>query len=348
MCKTVSIKDSLKFPNRLFIDVRTPKEFAQGHLPSAINVPIFSNEERAEVGTLYKQVSVDAAKQLGLEIVSPKLPAIIKTITDYSKQNYQIIVYCWRGGMRSKSIVSILNMLHIAAVQLTGGYKAYRRHVLDSLSAFELKPEIIVLSGPTGVGKTSILNNLSAQGFPIINLEKLANHRGSVFGKIGLGPSTTMPIFETAVLDSLERFQNEPYIIVECESTQIGNVYIPKVLRDKMQAGRKILIEASIPLRVQRIIAEYISNKPIDQSTTNHCIQAISRNLGKKKTAFMLECLANNCIEQLVTSLLTDYYDLLYGFDNSKQAKYDSVINAENLDQAAAELIRYLNQQYPR
>jgi len=341
LCKIISIQDAIPLSNRLFIDVRTPKEFAEGHLPEAINIPIFSNEERATVGTLYKQVSVDAAKQLGVEVVSPKLPAIIKTITAYAKQNVQIVIYCWRGGMRSRSIVNILDMLNISAFQLAGGYKSYRRYVLDHLESYEIKPQILVLHGATGVGKTTILDKLSSQGIPIINLEGLANHRGSVFGQIGLGNSTPMSMFEAAILDHLEELQTKPYFIVECESNRIGNVYIPKVLYQRMQSGKKILVQASIPTRVQRLIAEYSANDSLDKEKIQQSIQAISKNLGKKKTAFLLECLTNNHIEELVSMLLTDYYDLLYGFENSKDKNitYDAVINAEDLDQAAAEIM---------
>ncbi|MBP2654619.1 MAG: selU [Firmicutes bacterium] len=344
--KIVSIQDSLKMPNRLFIDVRTPQEFAQGHLPGAINIPIFSNEERAIVGTLYKQVSVDAAKQRGLEFVSSKLPAIIQSISDYAKQGYQIVIYCWRGGMRSKSIVALLDTLDIAARQLIGGYKSYRRYILDGLETYKLRSEIVVLAGSTGVGKTTILKELAAKGHPTIDLEGLANHRGSVFGQIGLGKSTTMPMFEAAVLEFLEKYQDKPYIIVECESSQIGNVYIPKVLRDGMSIGKKILVQASVSTRVQRIIDEYSSPRAIDAEKIAHCIKAIGKYLGRKKTDFLLQCLANNQIELLVSSLLVDYYDPLYGYDNSKNAQYEAIINAENLEYATAELDTYLKRRY--
>jgi tRNA 2-selenouridine synthase len=342
MCKVVSIQDALKLPKKLFIDVRTPAEFAEGHLPGALNIPIFSNDERAAVGTLYKQVSVDAAKQLGVEIASPKLPAIIKTITAYAKEECQIVIYCWRGGMRSKSIVNILDMLTIPALQLVGGYKSYRRYVMDQLEAFDFKPQVLVLYGATGVGKTTILNKLSSQGIPTINLEKLANHRGSAFGQIGLGKGTTTPLFEAAILEHLKELQTKPYIIVECESNRIGNVFIPKALYQRMQSGKKILVTASVPTRVQRLIAEYSNNDAIDSAIIQHGIEAISRKLGKKKTAFLLECLTNNNIEALVTSLLTDYYDLMYGFGNSKTEEYDAMFSAENLDQATAEIAGYL------
>lgn len=346
MCKVISIQDALKLPNRLFIDVRTPKEFAEGHLPGALNIPIFSNDERATVGTLYKRVSVDAAKQLGVEIVSPKLPDIIKTITAYAKQNYDIVIYCWRGGMRSKSIVNILDMLTISTLQLAGGYKSYRRHILDSLESFVLKPQVLVLHGATGVGKTTILNTLSSQGIPTINLEQLANHRGSVFGQIGLGASTTMPLFESAVLERLEELQTDPYLIVECESSRIGNVYVPKVLYEKMQSGKKILLQASISTRVQRLIAEYRTNDSLDTPMIQKGIEAISKKIGKKKGAFLLECLANNHLEPLVTCLLNDHYDLLYGFDCSKNITYDAIIDAENLEQATAELVALLQKDH--
>lgn len=345
MDNTVCIEDSLSMPNRLFIDVRTPQEFLLGHLPGAINIPLFSNEERAIVGTLYKQVSVDAAKERGLEFVSPKLPAIIKSITDYAKQDYQIIIYCWRGGMRSKSIVTLLNTLNIAARQLVGGYKAYRRYVLDGLETHNMQAEIILLCGLTGVGKTTILEDLAKKGHPAINLEGLANHRGSVFGQIGLGQSTTTPMFEAAVLAYLEKFQASPYIIVECESTQIGSVYIPKVLRERMLLGKKILLEASVPMRVQRIIDEYTGHHAINKANIAHCLQGLYKHIGRKKAALLAECLESNQIERLVTSLLVDYYDVLYAYNPNKE-KYAAVICADNLEHAANQLDAYLKQQY--
>jgi tRNA 2-selenouridine synthase len=344
--KTISIQEALKTPKHLFIDVRTPQEFLQGHLPQAINIPLFSNEERAIVGTLYKQVSVDAAKARGLEFVSPKLPAMIKDITDYAKQDYRIIIYCWRGGMRSKSIVTLLNTLNIAVWQLVGGYKAYRRYVLDCLEDYKIRPDIVVLCGSTGVGKTAILQGLAAKRHPIIDLEGAANHRGSVFGQIGLGKSTTMPMFEAAILDYLDKFQDKPYIIVECESSQIGSVYIPKVLREAMRSGPKILLQASVPTRVQRIIAEYTSSQAIDKEKIAQCIKAIAKYLGRKKTALLFECLEKDQIELLVDSLLVDYYDPLYGYDNANKAEYEAIISADDFAHATAELDAYLKRQY--
>lgn len=342
--KVISIEEALCLPKQLFIDVRTPAEFAEGHLPKAINIPIFSNEERALVGTLYKQVSVEAAKQQGLEIVSPKLPSIIKQITEYGKQHYQIVIYCWRGGMRSQSIASISDMLGVSVHQLRGGYKSYRRYVLDHLESLELKGQTIVLCGSTGVGKTTLLKNLKAQEVPVLDLEGLANHRGSVFGQIGLGKSTSAPLFDAAILKELQNLQAEPYFFVECESKRIGNVYIPNVLFEKMKQGRKILVQASIPTRAQRLITEYTNNSEIDATLIQQSIQAISRKLGKKKTTYLLERLANKELEPLVTTLLTDYYDLLYGFEKSDHADYEVVLDAENLDKATADIIEYFNQ----
>lgn len=340
MHTVLSVEDALHADNPLFIDVRTPAEFSYEHLPNAVNVPIFSNEERAVVGKLYKQVSVDAAKQQGLEYVSPKLPHIIQSITNYAIQGYEIIVYCWRGGMRSRSVVSLLHSMGIPAAQLAGGYKAYRCYVLSRLQALTIKPQAIVLYGPTGVGKTEILCLLEAKGVPVVNLEKLANHRGSAFGKIGLGMPTTAPLFDAAILERLEDIQPQAFFITECESRRIGDIFIPDVLFRHMGAGKRILLQADLTTRVERLLAEY-GGSQLDVALVKQSIAAISHKLGKKKINILYEFLAKNQLEQVVTLLLTDYYDRLYGFDLTLSKSYDATINATTAEQAAEEITAY-------
>lgn len=344
MHKTILIEEVQKLPQTIYIDMRSPAEFSNGHIIGAINIPIFSNEERAEVGTLYKQVGVEQAKERGLAIASVKLPSIVAQIRDLYKAGHPIIIYCWRGGMRSKSIVTILNLMGIQASQLIGGYKAYRRHVLDSLLHYKINPKIIVLCGSTGVGKTSLLQLLAEKGVPIIDLEKLANHRGSVFGQVGLGKPATAQFFDTAILMQLNNLDTQPYILVECESKRIGNIYLPDCLYQAMQTGIHILLYTDIETRVSRLIAEYTD---LDEPNTNAImmsLKALSKRFSAKKMDELLLNFSQGKIRDVVRALLVDYYDPLYGYEKSAQDNYDLSVNCDDLELASLQIIDYLEE----
>lgn len=346
--KIISLDETLKMENIIYIDMRSPNEFEMGHIPGAVNIPLFSNDERAEVGTIYKQIGNEEAKMKGLAIVSTKLPELVSQIRSLHKKGSTVVVYCWRGGMRSKSIVTILEIMGITAYQLLGGYKAYRRYVLDSLEKFPLIPPIVVLCGSTGVGKTILLKKLEKQGVPIIDLEALANHRGSAFGQVGLGRSATAQSFDANLLKKLQSLNCEPYIVVECESKRVGNVYLPDVLYGAMKKGTKILVKASTETRIKRLIAEYtgIYNENYDGIIAS--IKSLSKRFGIKKTQKMLEDFSQGKIDEVVRTLLVDYYDPLYGYETCDPADYDMVLDAEDLNQTVESLIIYLNQQFRR
>lgn len=342
--KIISVEDALKLDNPLFVDMRSPSEYATGHVPGAINIPLFTDDERAIVGTIYKTVGVEEAKQSGLSIVSTKLPEIVSEVKEYYKNGNAVIIYCWRGGMRSKSVVTVLGLMGIKAFQLLGGYKSYRNYVLESLHNFRFSSEIIVLCGSTGVGKTNLLKMLDERGVPVIDLEKLANHRGSVFGQIGLGKPETAQNFEANLLNELKRLNKEPFIVLECESRRIGNIYLPEVLYKSMQIGRKILVCAGIENRISRLIEEYTDLYGNNQASIIAGITSLKKRLGKKKTEEILSNFTNGEIREVVYHLLVDYYDPLYGYENSDPAQYDLIVNADNLEQAARSLISYLEE----
>lgn len=342
MHNTILIEEVQKLPQPIYIDMRSPGEFSTGHITGAINIPIFSNEERAEVGTLYRNFGVEQAKELGLKIASGKLPDIVTQIRNLYKTDRPVIVYCWRGGMRSKSIVTILNLMGVQVSQLVGGYKAYRRHVLDSLLNFKINPKMIVLCGSTGVGKTSLLQLLAKKDIPIIDLEKLANHRGSVFGQIGLGKSVTAQLFDTAILMELNKLNTQPYIVVECESKRIGNIYLPNCLYQAMQSGTQILLHTDIETRISRLIAEYTD---LDETNTNEIImslKALSKRFSAKKMDELLSNFSQGNIRNVVRTLLIDYYDPLYGYEQSGQHNYHVIINCDDLEVASLQIIDYL------
>jgi len=340
--KTISIDDALKMDDPLYIDMRSPSEFHTGHVYGAINIPLFEDDERAEVGTIYKNIGVEEAKIRGLAIASSKLPQIINQICQISKNKNTVIIYCWRGGMRSRSVVTILELLGSSVYQLVGGYKAYRRHVLDSLQSFSLKPKIVVLCGSTGVGKTTLLKLLDEKDIPVIDLEKLANHRGSAFGQVGLGQPETAQNFDANILQELERHNNKPYIVVECESKRVGNVYLPEVLYNAMQKGIKILVHASVETRINRLIEEYTDLYDSNRDAIIASLRVLSKRLGVNKTEYLVDAFSNGRISEVVHVLLVDYYDPLYGYEKSDPSAYDFIVDAENLEQASCLITSYL------
>ncbi len=221
MVAIISVENALNTQDAVFVDTRSPKEFDEDHIPDAINIPILSDEERAIVGTLYKQVSQDKGLAVGMEFYKNKIPSILASIEPHKTKT--LLVYCWRGGLRSKTIAELFASLQYTVFQIQGGYKSYREYVRKKLSNYTLHAHLIVLYGLTGTGKTELL-----QHFPNrIDLEALAGHRGSMYGGIGLKRHSQKK-FENLLLQQLETLKQEKFILVEGESKRIGNVYIPE------------------------------------------------------------------------------------------------------------------------
>ena len=246
----ITFEESLKLHNPLYVDVRAPIEYNEDHIPGAINLPIFDDEERKEVGILYKSLGKDEAIKRGVEIGGKRIVDIIKSLTDIKDKT--IIIYCARGGMRSASVASIINSLGIRAYKIKNGYKSFRKNVLEYLSTKIITPKIFILQGLTGSGKTEILRFLNNS----IDLEAMAGHRSSVFGGIGL-KQNTQKFFETSLWHRLEELKNEKFIIFEGESKKIGNLHIPENIFTQMREGLMISIEAPIRRRIDIIKNEY-------------------------------------------------------------------------------------------
>ena len=212
------LTDALKI-----IDVRSPKEFSQGHIPGAYNLPLFSNEERALVGTCYKQKGKEPAIKLGLEIVGPKMASFIEDARKISP-NKQMLVHCWRGGMRSSSMAWLLELTGFDVSILKGGYKAYRNF---ALAIFNEDYKLKILGGKTGSGKTQLLHQMNKLGIQIIDLEAIAHHKGSAFGKIGHDAQPTSEQFENNLAMALQTLNAKKEIWLEDESKGIGKCFIP-------------------------------------------------------------------------------------------------------------------------
>jgi len=311
--------EASKFLNQsaqhLTIDVRSPKEYAKGHIPHAINIPLFNDEERAIVGTLYKQRGRQPAIEKGLEIVGPKMAQFARVVKPLVKDN-TLYIHCWRGGMRSGSMAWLYRMLGYRVFTLLGGYKAYRNNVLVELS----KPlPYTVLGGYTGSGKTAVLLALAAMGEQVIDLEGIAHHRGSAFGNLGQLPQPSTEFFENLIYQRLSQLDPTKTIWLEDESKNVGSCYIPNGLWGVMRLAPLVVLEIPFEVRVQRLVADYSG---CDMEGLKESIIKIERRLGNEATKKSLEMLAMNDYAE-VARITLRYYDktYLHGL-STKDTKY--------------------------
>lgn len=291
------------------VDARTPLEFADDHLPGAINVPILTNAERVEIGTLYKQQGPQIARVRGLELTCHRFPSIVTTIAEVAAGR-PILVYCWRGGLRSESVALLLEMSGLPVVKLQGGYKAFRQVVSGFFESVSLPVQLVVLHGMTGSGKTEFLNQLPASDWTVIDLEGLARHRGSAFGSLGLGEQPPQKRFETLLWDAFRKAPLDRPIVVEGESKRIGRVTLPGNLHEVMAEGTKIWCEVSVATRVKRLAAEYAHQAyrgPMDEA-----LERIKKKLGGSHYEELKQKLDAWDAEGLAQGLIEQYYDKLY------------------------------------
>jgi tRNA 2-selenouridine synthase len=332
MFQDIAIDDWMKLRQKgelTTIDVRSPSEYEDSTIPGSLNIPLFSDAERAEIGTLYKQVSVEAAKQRGLEIVSAKLPAFVKQFADISGKKG---VFCWRGGMRSRTTATVLSLMDIHVYRLAGGYRAYRKWVVEQLETFVFTPRAVVLHGNTGTGKTAILKRLKQDGFPVLDLESMAGHRGSIFGDIGL-KAHNQRTFDSLLMDELLALCHERHVIFEAESRRIGKIVLPELIVEKRKEAVNILIELPAEERVRQIIRDYEPWKHHEA-----CLKSFRQIKSRMHTPIAMEiesCLQQEKFEPAVEMLLRYYYDPRYGHAaNQNDFAPDFVIQAQNVDEA--------------
>ncbi|TGE32250.1 tRNA 2-selenouridine(34) synthase MnmH [Desulfosporosinus sp. Sb-LF] len=341
MIKEIKVEDLKSLEHPILIDVRSEGEFAEATIPGSINLPLFDNKERAEIGTIYTQSSPILAREQGLRIVSPKLPDLVKTVEKLSREG-PLVLFCWRGGMRSKSLATVVELMGIPIYRLQGGYKAYRNQIVDYFQN-KLPFQVVVLRGNTGVGKTELLRQLRAEGYPAIDLEKLANNRGSVFGAMGLGDPPSQKKFEGLLYEELELLSDFPYIIVECESKRIGRVTLPTNFFTAMQDGIQILHYDSLENRVQRLLNEYTA-VPNALQEIDIALERLIKTLGHVKVRELRDLLETNCLDVFTERLLVEYYDKLYAYPNEPSSEYTFYLNYEDPVKASRELKGYLDE----
>ena len=293
------------------LDVRSPSEFEQGHLPGAISFPLFSDDERAEVGTLYKESGQAMAMAKGLEIVGPKIKAMYELGMGHARDG-KILVYCWRGGKRSESVANLLAMNGLEVQVMEKGYKAFRQWVL---SLFERRLAVRIVGGRTGSGKTKILRALRARGEQTIDLEALADHRGSAFGRLGLTRHVTQAQFENDLAVELSLADERRPLWLEDESRNIGRLILPEALWLQMRAAQVWYIDLPEAVRLRLLMDDYghFGKEEIKAS-----LDKIAERLGGLRYQQALEALDQHNGE-LVASMTLEYYDKTYGHGLGKR-----------------------------
>ncbi|WP_053957381.1 tRNA 2-selenouridine(34) synthase MnmH [Inediibacterium massiliense] len=342
MFTVIDIKEALALEKTLFIDVRSPSEYEDGTILGAINIPILDDSERAIIGTIYKKESKDKATVTGLNLVSHKLPNLYETIRAYSKEYDYIIIFCWRGGMRSRSVCNLLSMLDIPNIyQLKDGYKGYRRHVINYLENDILKYHFIVLHGVTGVGKTHILEELKKEDIPILNLEEMAQNSGSVFGDLVFEKKPpSQKNFESLLFHKMHSFK-ESYIFIESESKRIGNVQIPDHLYHHMMQKYHILIETNLENRVNVILKDYIHHLDQNHEKIKKSLDHLRKRLGNKWVDTLIQKVDEKNYSYVIEYLMKHYYDPLYKY-SIEQYEYDLVIEYKYIKEAVTKLKEFI------
>ncbi len=340
MVKEITVKDALRLPGAKLIDVRSEGEYAEATIPDALNIPLLRDEERRQVGTAYKQKGIKDARTLGLNFVSPRLPEMVKQYQELAGRG-PIVVFCWRGGMRSKSVCSVLDNLGLQVYRLVGGYKAYRRYVNQYLNR-PLPHRVAVIHGLTGVGKTEILRELRSKSAPAVDLEGLANNRGSVFGQIGMCPQPSQKMFDGLLVRELAFWEPKGYIIVECESRRIGRIILPSSLFEKMKSGTKILAYCSLKERIERIKRMYAGNNGQNKEELKTAIKSLEKRIGKSRAAEFGEMVDQGILDEVVEYLLVNYYDPLYHYPAQPAAGYDLCVDTTDPGRSAETIKNYL------
>ena len=328
----VSVIEALCEENTL-IDVRTAQEYEKGSIPDAFNYPLFDNLERAEIGVIYRKIGKNAAVVKGLEFFEPRIQQFLSSLTDLKSK--RLVVFCARGGMRSASVVRLLQYQGFQAAQLQGGYKSFRSYVLRQLR--KPVPPLIVLHGSTGVGKTLLLKKLPDH----LDLEEFAGHRSSLFGAINKMPQTQKN-FEALLAKKILELPNTRPVFIEGESRKVGKVFIPQSLAEAMKYGTLVLLQASFDTRIRRIVKEY---KICDEQTllkTDSILQSMQKVLGKKKAEQLRQWLRKGEFENIVHVLLEEYYDPRYQHA-MRMNEYALKLSAEDLNSAAEKLVRFRN-----
>ncbi len=340
MAETISIDNFLLLSDYVpVVDVRSPAEFEQAHFPSAINIPLLSNEERKIIGTLYKKTSREEAIHTGFEIIAGKTSSLIASGLEAAK-NSELLVYCWRGGIRSASVVWLFEQQGIKCHLLSGGYKNYRRSFKKYLSS---GLNLNVLGGMTGSGKTDILKELKALGQQVIDLEGIAHHKGSAFGSLGEEKQPTTEQFENYLYLEFAKLDKSKAIWVEDESRNIGRVFVPEELFALMRRSSLYIINLSKDKRIERLVVDY--GKYPDHLLIER-IERIGRKIGGQNMKTAIEAIRSKNYQKAADISLS-YYDKTYNFglgERPNVQKFDVMCANPDAKENAESLLTLIKQ----
>jgi len=342
---TIRALDSAGFDT--IIDVRAPSEYAQDHVPGAINLPVLSDAERAQVGTIYKQDSPFAARKLGAALVARNAAHHLQTALAAKPGSWQPLVYCWRGGQRSGSFATILSQIGWRVSVLDGGYKCWRALVGAQVYDTPFPAPVVLLSGGTGTGKTDILHHAAAHGAQVIDLEGMAEHRGSVFGGTTAQPS--QKLFETRLAMAIAALDPARPVLIEAESNRIGSIRLPPALWDAMRSASVIEISAPLPAR-----AAYIGHRYADIAKDPAFLEKTLDGLRKYHAAAQVQAWQAMAAQpaRLAQSLIAEHYDPRYACVSRTPSQRHQIalrdLSPEALEQAARQVFVTLAQMVPK
>ncbi|HIJ80161.1 MAG TPA: tRNA 2-selenouridine(34) synthase MnmH [Desulfuromonadales bacterium] len=302
------------------IDVRTPLEFIEDHLPGASNVPILNDAERVEIGTIHKQQGPQTARIRALELTCSRFADMVHEIASIAAGR-PVLVYCWRGGLRSRSMAILLESCGYPVTQLIGGYKAFRNQVLSFFESFSLPVPLIVVHGMTGSGKTTFINGLDRSRCSTIDLEGLASHRGSAFGSVGLAKQPHQKRFDTLLWDAFRHTPADRPIVLEGESQRIGNITLPGRIYEVMSSSCKVWCSVSLDTRVNRLAEEYAHTEYREPMVA--ALERIRKKLGGARYAELRALLDNWDVPAAARGLMEHYYDKLYYKNRTWEADFE-------------------------
>lgn len=324
------------------IDVRSPSEYEQGHVTGAINIPVFDDEERAMIGTLYVQSGSRNAILKGLDLALPKTDYYLQSLKKIAQQGTKILIHCWRGGLRSLLMAELFSNGGFDVSILIGGYKAYRRAIREGLA---MPAKIMVLGGFTGCGKTELLQAISAKGEQVIDLEELACHKGSAFGALGQPPQPTNEQFENDLYTRWAELDLSRVVWMEDESRMIGRITMPDPVVEHISNGILISVELDETIRINRLVKEYAG---FDRDLLASAINRIAERLGGARAREAIAALENKQFH-VVVSIVLAYYDKAYLFSTARRKSkniFGLPIRGVDMEADAAQIIEFANKLY--